>query len=362
MQTIKDTELEILIRLPYDKILSNCQLSKKINSYCKSDELWIRKAGYDLNIDWKGMDFKEIFDLPRVNRIGKPIEISPFNRYIRTLLYFNKITPETLKIISTDYIAALAIKQDNLELLKGVIKNVLAPSVMLRIAMILKRYNILEYFTNNGIYDMSTLLELYYIGFDIERLKISGLDKKSLHFDIAIIEGKNHDITHIGEKFQIVKYTYKSRGLNAALDLRLQISELNFYIALSMISDGNPEFTKISVEWEDYYMDIRLLEEICLNHRLDVIKYIVKYLTSYGLVNDFIQKIYSHLPDLNGFEYIQGLRVPVGSFISLPYQDLWAWHELIEMMEADQAETQWIENKFQRINDEKQQILIRKVF
>ena len=56
------------------------------------------------------------------------------------------------------------------------------------------------------------------------------------------------------------------------------------------------------------------------------------------------------------------LGVPVGSFISLPYQDLWAWHELIEMMEADQAETQWIENKFQSINDEKQQILIRKVF
>lgn len=65
---------------------------------------WLKKAALDCDQNWQDPQFKQIFDLPVVPYQNKlPYASDPFNLYLRTRTYYDKLVPESTKFVEADY-------------------------------------------------------------------------------------------------------------------------------------------------------------------------------------------------------------------------------------------------------------------
>jgi len=72
---------------------------------CKYKDFWLRKAAYEIGVSWNDPKFTAQFDTPVLDSHLKeiPDKLSPFDKYVRILLYHDIILPETTKFANHFY-------------------------------------------------------------------------------------------------------------------------------------------------------------------------------------------------------------------------------------------------------------------
>lgn len=137
-----DIQKEIIIKWNYKNILKRCKLLPQIYD---DKHFWLKKAAWDLKLDSGDPELVKNFHLPELKVDLTSENFSPFQRYIRTLLYYGHISLDTEKFIDKAYLAKIALYANDLEAFKEFLKGMKSMSftelhILGAIAMNLKAY------------------------------------------------------------------------------------------------------------------------------------------------------------------------------------------------------------------------------
>lgn len=373
----RETLITSLVNLDYKELLIKCNYFEKFPNLCEDNQLWLRKAAHDLHIDWHNSEFSEIFSLSELSPNLKSQKILSFYKYVRTLLYFGTIMPQSVDFIEKNYLAKIAMFADNIETFKSYLIPGGQNYLLGDLACYMGKYTyLLELMKSTDEFKMEWALELTLLS-DIPEKEVEASITDFAYYEmnilIQVIDGdrvldpiRDAELIEIyGE--EIIKYTAITRGFDEAEQLGRGImnrERLNLYLALAAILVGKNELVfgeskKFSVNWEDNLEELELYKVLAASENLYAFKNILKSLKNHK--TEFISDVLSFQSSSNPiFNYIRenysDTELGVNTFTV--WQDLFSYTWVVRGLSETSLKSAY-ENIDENIKYENFQIVLR---
>ena len=370
-----DLKIETLIKLPYKTLVKRCKLLPEL---CNSRRFWLRKTAWDLYRSPEDPELVEIFNLHDYTTELLPFQITPEERYIRTLLYFGTVLDESIEFTTYDYMSKIAMYADDLEAFKKYLEKTLRPerSKLGNLCFLLNKIPYLKLIVISFVGSpykyrprQPWMLKLYLSG---EQDFVKKYSKES---DFIVIQElaniiKNPETTDSSNMFKLqyakllIGYIAMYNSMEAASKFatkNINPNHREYFLALCSILTGN-SVASYPVRWEEFYGEAELLETLVSLKDLDAFTIILKYLEKLGLGNNFIDLVINICQSDNPiFTYIKdnypNITLYNGDFTIL--QDYFTWTFIVEHL--DRKVLGRLYNRFFNIMEENNQIILREL-
>lgn len=313
-----DLKEEIIIKWNYKDILKRCKLLPQI---CNSYKFWLKKAAWDLGLNFDNLRLSEYFELPELDKNLKPTDFTPYQRYIRTLLYYGHVSVDSKQFINNFYLAKIAMFADDIESFRefvSVVKlfNISEIKDLGNLALYLEKYEFLAILSGK-IYIPSWMMVFLHLAENGGDDYLKSVTKTLRQSDIdvmfhqySVIMGKSeptdNDLNYSGK--MIVKYTAKFRGFKAAEEIPrlnefIPTNEVYITLAITAIELGNMDIFRkylMLADWNTYFEvdDLAFSQNVIafvdiLNRMRN--SYKVEYINNIMSILQSDNKIYSYI-------------------------------------------------------------------